>query len=282
MTIRTSIRRRTIAIAASLVMTVGALAATAAPASAASLCSTDCISGFGLSATTKTITASVSTTGYVKVSGEIWKADGSSRVAYMNDLQDLTWASSWPLVSPATTYLTQNTYYQVRVTATDMLGKQWKETRTVRVKQRNATFYIEKISLTDDSDYAGAGEFAAAWKANGVSKSLWSGLSSKSSGGTWTFPSDRASSKMSLTKVGATPKVFLELIDDDRDYGDICGTGGWGFSWNYGSNECADWATAGQTLSLPEYSATRAFTLYVGKTAPVKFTVTGKVVTTVS
>jgi len=275
------LHRAAAALSATVALVAGALGATAAPASAASLCSTDCVSSFSVSSTTKSISASVATTGYVKVSGEIWKADGSARIASMNDLQDLTWASSWPLVSSSTTSLAQNTYYQVRITATDMLGKQWKETRSIRVKQRNATFYIEKIALSDDSDYAGAGEFAAAWKAFGAQKTLWSGLSSKSSGGTWTFTSDNANAKMSLTKVSAAPKVFLELIDDDRDYGDPCGTGGWGFDWTYGSNNCADWATAGQSLSLPEYSSTRAFTLYVGKLAPVQFTVTGKVVTTV-
>lgn len=273
--------RAAAAVAAALGLVAGGLVTTAAPASAASLCATDCISGFTVTADTSTVRASVTTTGYVKVSGEIWKSDGSARVGFLNDSQPLTWASSWPLSSSGTT-LAQNTWYQVRITATDMLGKSWKETRSIRVKQRNATFYIEKISLTDDSDYAGAGEFAAAWKANGVQKPLWSGLSSKSSGGTWSFTSTSSSAVMSLTKVQRAPKVFLELIDDDRDYGDPCGTGGWGFDWTYGSNECADWATAGQTLSLPEYSATRAFTLYVGKTAPVKFTVTGRVVTTVS
>jgi hypothetical protein len=53
-------------------------------------------------------------------------------------------------------------------------------------------------------------------------------------------------------------------------------------TWGAGSNTCADWATAGVSLSLPEASATKSFTLYVNKNSPVMFTVTGRVVTTVS
>jgi hypothetical protein len=273
--------RRLAATAAAVAATAVVAGGLAAPAQAASLCATDCISGIGLSSTTSSITATVRTTGYTHVTLEIWNAAGTTRVAapspaagtlYWGDLFSFRHAS----------YLSQNTYYQVRATATDMLGKKWTETRSVRVKQRNAVFSISRIDLQDDSDYAGAGEFKAGWKAFTGVKNLWSGYSSKSSGGYWTFASGSSVATISQTKVSATPKVFLELSDDDRDAGDPCGTGGWVPTFGSGSNTCADWATAGITLSLPEYSTTRSFTLQTAKNAVVKFKVTGKVVVTVS
>jgi hypothetical protein len=270
---------------AGLAATAGAVALTttalAAPAQAASLCATDCISSISVASTTSSISATVRTTGYTHVTVEIWNAAGTARLSTPNVAAGtLYWGNVFSFKQSS--YLSQNTYYQVRATATDMLGKKWTETRSIRVKQRNAVFTISRIDLQDDSDYAGAGEFRAGWKAAGATKSLWSGLSSKSSGGYWTFGSGTAATTISVTKVAATPKVFLELSDDDRDAGDPCGTGGWVPTFGGGSNTCADWATAGITLNLPEYSTTQSFTLQTAKNAVVKFKVTGKVVVTVS
>ena len=139
------------------------------------------------------------------------------------------------------------------------------------------------VGLADDSDAAGAGEFRAGWKpGTTVKPALWSGVSSKSSGGYWTFTSTNANAVITRAGESATPKVFLELSDDDRDAGDPCGTGAWTPTWGKGSNTCADWTTAGASLVLPETSATTPFKLYVAKNSPVMFTVTGRVVTTVS
>ncbi len=279
---KTRLARTLAAVAATAGLVAGGLAA-AAPASAASLCSTDCIASTSVSADTRTIRAAATATGYVSMTAEIWNADKTSRVSQMIDGQTQAWTNAWTFTSAASPYLKQNTTYTVKLMATDMLGKTWTEWRSVRVKQRTATWHITKINLTDDSDYAGAGEFKAGWKAGTVTKSpIWSGWSSKSSGGSWSFSSTNAST--TIVKVGesSTPKVFLELLDDDSDVTDFgCGTGfAPGFDW--GSNDCADWATAGNQVNLPETSATTSFTLYVAKTAPVKFTVQGCVVTTVS
>jgi hypothetical protein len=279
-TTRTSTRRLA---AISATAGAAALAATAlaAPAQAASLCATDCISSISVASTTSSISATVRTTGYTHVTLEIWNAAGTARLATPSPAAGtLYWGNVFSFKHGS--YLSQNTYYQVRATATDMLGKKWTETRSVRVKQRNAVFTITRIDLQDDSDYAGAGEFRAGWKAAGAAKTLWSGLSSKSSGGYWTFASTNTAATISVSKVSATPKVFLELSDDDRDAGDPCGTGGWVPTFGAGSNTCADWATAGITLNLPEYSTTQSFTLQTAKNAVVKFKVTGKVVVTVS
>ena len=217
----------------------------------------------------------------MNVTAEVWAADRSARVSYMVDGQAETWTNSWTFTS--TGGLKQNTTYAVKIIAKDMLGKTWTEWRSVRVKQRTATWHITKINLTDDSDYAGAGEFKAGWKAGTTVKSpLWSGWQSKSSGGSWSLSSTNTAA--TIVRVGETssPKVFLELLDDDTDIGDFgCGTG-FAPSWDWGTNSCADWATAGAYVNLPETSATTSFTLYVAKTAPVKFTVQGYVVTTVS
>ena len=277
-----TLRRAGTALVATAALVAGALGV-AAPAQAASLCATDCISYAPVSADTKTIRASVATTGYVKATAEVWTADRSARVSYMNDAQTETWTNAWTFTSPSSPYLKQNTYYSVKLIAKDMLGKTWTEWRSVRVKQRTATWHITKINLTDDSDYAGAGEFKAGWKAGTTVKSpLWSGWQSKSSGGSWTLSSSNTAA--TIVRVGETssPKVFLELLDDDTDIGDFgCGTG-FAPSFDWGTNSCADWATAGAYVTLPETSATTSFTLYVAKTAPVKFTVQGYVVTTVS
>lgn len=277
-----TLRRASTALVATAALVAGALGL-AAPASAASLCSTDCISYAPVSADTKTIRASVVTTGYVNVTAEVWTADKSARVSYMNDAQTETWTNSWTFTSPSSPYLKQNTYYSVKLIAKDMLGKTWTEWRSVRVKQRTATWHITKINLTDDSDYAGAGEFKAGWKAGTTVKSpLWSGWQSKSSGGSWTFSSTNTAA--TIVRVGETssPKVFLELLDDDSDIGDFgCGTG-FAPGWDAGTNSCADWATAGAYVNLPETAATTSFTLYVNKNAPVKFTVQGYVVTTIA
>ena len=61
--------------------------------------------------------------------------------------------------SPARRSWPQNTYYAVKVVATDMLGATRTEWLSVRVKKRTATYYISRIDLADDSDSAGAGEF---------------------------------------------------------------------------------------------------------------------------
>lgn len=279
---KTTLARTLAAVAAAVGLVAGGLAA-AAPASAASLCSTDCIASTSVSADTRTIRAAATATGYVSMKAEIWNADKTSRVSQMIDGQTQTWTNAWTFTSAASPYLKQNTTYTVKLMATDMLGKTWTEWRSVRVKQRTATWHITKINLTDDSDYAGAGEFKAGWKAGTVTKSpIWSGWSSKSSGGSWSFSSTNAST--TIVKVGesSAPKVFLELVDDDSDVSDFgCGTG-FAPSFDWGSNDCADWATAGAQVTLPETSATTSFTLYVAKTAPVKFTVQGYVVTTVS
>lgn len=279
---KTTLRRASTALVASAALVAGALGL-AAPASAASLCSTDCISYAPVSADTKAIRASVVTTGYVNVTAEVWTSDKATRLAYMNDGQTETWTNSWTFTSPSSTYLKQNTYYAVKIIAKDMLGKTWTEWRSVRVKQRTATWHITKINLADDSDYAGAGEFKAGWKAGTTVKSpIWSGWSSKSSGGYWSFSS--TSTATTIVRVGETsnPKVFLELLDDDTDIGDFgCGTG-FVPGWDAGTNSCADWATAGAYVPLPETAATTSFTLYVNKNAPVKFTVQGYVVTTIS
>ena len=234
-----------------------------------------------MTADTKTVRASVTTTGYVNVTAEVWTSDKSARVSYMTDGQAETWTNAWTFASSS--YLKQNTTYAVKLIAKDMLGKTWTEWRSVRVKQRTATWHVTKINLTDDSDYAGAGEFKAGWKAGTTVKSpLWSGWQSKSSGGSWTFSSTNTAA--TIVRVGETssPKVFLELLDDDTDIGDFgCGTG-FAPGWDAGTNSCADWATAGAYVNLPETAATTNFTLYVNKNAPVKFTVQGYVVTTIS
>jgi hypothetical protein len=271
---KTRLARILAAAAATLGLSMAGLAATAAPASAASLCSTDCISGFTVKATTKAITADVTTTGFVKVTGEIWNSARTARVGYLVDDQPLTWERTWPLRQSSITTVSQNTYYAVKVTATDMLGATYTEWRNVRVKQRTATWHITKINLSDDSDSAGAGEFKAGWKAGTTVKSpIWSG--------SWSFSSSNAATTIVRVGESSSPKVFLELLDDDTDIGDFgCGTG-FSPAFNWGSNSCADWATAGAQVALPETSATTSFTLYVAKTAPVKFTVQGYVVTTV-
>lgn len=277
-----TLRRASTAVLAAAALVAGALGV-AAPASAASLCATDCIATTWVSADTKTIKAAATTTGYVNVTAEIWNAAKTTRLSYMSDGQTETWTNAWTFTSASSPYLTQGATYSVKLIAKDMLGKVWTEWRSVRVKQRTATWHITKINLTDDSDSVGAGEFKAGWKAGTTTKSpIWSGWSSKSSGGSWSFASTNASTTIVRTSESSSPKVFLELLDDDVDPTDFgCGTG---FSpdWTWGSNSCADWATAGAQVNLPETSATTSFTLYVAKTAPVKFTVQGYVVTTVS
>lgn len=277
-----TLRRASTALVASAALVAGALGV-AAPASAASLCATDCIVSAPMSADTRTIRASVSTTGYVNVTAEVWTADRATRVSSMNDGQTETWTNAWTFTSASSPALKQGTTYSVKLIAKDMLGKTWTEWRSVRVKQRTATWHITKINLSDDSDYAGAGEFKAGWKAGTTVKSpIWSGWSSKSSGGSWSFSSTTAATTIVRTGESSNPKVFLELLDDDTDATDFgCGTGfAPGFDW--GTNDCADWATAGAYVALPEASATTSFTLYVNKNAPVKFTVQGYVVTTVA
>ncbi len=279
---KTTLRRTATALAAATALVAGALGL-AAPASAASLCATDCISYAPVTADTKTIRASVVTTGYVNVTGEIWKSDKSARVGYLIDGQTETWTNSWTFTSSTNGALTQGATYAVKLVAKDMLGKTWTEWRSVRVKQRTATWHVTKINLADDSDSLGSGEFKAGWKVGTTVKSpLWSGWQSKSSGGSWTFSSTNTAA--TIVRVGETsaPKVFLELLDDDTDASDFgCGTG-FAPSWDAGSNSCADWATAGAYVSLPETSATTSFTLYVNKNAVVKFTVQGYVTTTVA
>jgi hypothetical protein len=279
---KTTLRRAATALAAATALVAGALGL-AAPASAASLCATDCISYAPVSADTKTVRASVITTGYVNVTAEVWKADRTARVAYMYDAQPETWTNSWTFTSDSKAYLKQNTSYAVKIIAKDMLGKTWIEWRSVRIKQRTATWHITKINLTDDSDTFGAGEFQAGMKVGATVKTpIWSGWQSKSSGGSWTFASTNAAT--TLTRVGeiSQPAVFLELLDSDVDPSDFgCGSG-FAPAFDSGSNNCADWATAGAYVSLPETSATTSFTLYVNKNAVVKFTVQGYVTTTVA
>jgi hypothetical protein len=274
--------RRILARAAAATVLVGAAAALpVAPASAASTCTTDCLTAVSVTANTQKVYVNATTYGSTHTVAEVWKADKSVRLSTMSVTASGYWATSFSFASTA--YLPQNTYYAVKVVATDMLGATRTEWLSVRVKQRVATYYITRIDLADDSDAAGAGEFRAGWKAGTtVKNALWSGVSSKSSGGYWTFTSTNTNAVITRVGESSTPKVFLELSDDDRDPGDPCGTGGWVPTWGAGSNTCADWATAGVSLSLPEASATKSFTLYVNKNSPVMFTVTGRVVTTVS
>jgi hypothetical protein len=274
--------RRTLARVAAATALVGAAAALPlTPAAAASTCTTDCLTAVSVTANTQKVMVNATTYGSTHTVAEVWKADKSVRLSAMTTTASGYWATSFSFASTA--YLPQNTYYAVKVVATDMLGATRTEWLSVRVKQRIATYYITRIDLANDSDAAGAGEFRAGWKAGTTVKSpLWSGVSSKSSGGYWTFTSTNTRAMITRTNESATPKVFLELSDDDRDPGDPCGTGTWVPAWDKGSNTCADWATAGAALTLPEASGTTSFKLYVNKNSPVMFTVTGRVVTTVS
>ncbi|MCA0328355.1 MAG: hypothetical protein LCI03_00465 [Actinobacteria bacterium] len=282
---KTRLARTLAAVAATAGLVAGGLAA-AAPASAASLCSTDCISSLGVTTTTKSIDANVTTTGFVKVSGEIWDAGRTTRVGYMWDDQPLTWERTWPLHSNSATSLKQGTYYQVRITATDMLGKTWTEWKTVRVKQRTATYYITRIDVSDDGDYFGAGEFNGSWKVQSTLKTpIWSTWQSKSSGGYWTFSESNSMMRLTRSNEGSTPTVWLQLTEDDtgdNPQGTCGGQMSFYSTFVTSSNQCGDWAHGGTQLLLPEYSATRTFTIAPGKAAPTQWKVTGKVVTTVS
>ena len=88
-----TLRRVSTALVASAALVAGTLGL-AAPAEAASLCATDCISYAPVLADTKTVRASVITTGYVNVTAEVWAADKSARVSYMVDGQAETWTNS--------------------------------------------------------------------------------------------------------------------------------------------------------------------------------------------
>ncbi len=274
--------RRTLArVAAATALVAAAATLPLAPASAASTCTTDCLTAVSVTADTQKVRVNATTYGSTHTVAEVWKADKSVRLSTMSTTAAGYWATSFSFASSS--YLPQNTYYAVKVVATDMLGATRTEWLSVRVKKRVATYYISRIDLADDSDAAGAGEFRAGWKAGTTVKpALWSGVSSKSSGGYWTFTSTNANAVITRSGESSTPKVFLELSDDDRDAGDPCGTGAWTPTWDKGSNTCADWTTAGASLVLPETSATTPFKLYVAKNSPVMFTVTGRVVTTVS
>lgn len=273
-----TIARRLVTAAAAAAIAVPAVLAAAAPAQAASLCETDCISAATATANTKTISVSVKTTGYVSVSAEIWNTAKTNRVGYgIVKAGTPVWFNAFSFTSSTSGALAQGATYHVKVIAKDMLGKSRTEWLPVRIKQRDARYVITRIDLHDDSDYAGAGEFRAGWKAGTTVKNLWSGVSSKSSGGYWTFSSSNTNAQIIRTKETSSPKVFVELSDDDSWGLNYCGTA-FVPDFTSGSNDCADWSTAGAYLALPETSATVPFTLKVAKNAVVKFTVTGKVV----
>ena len=156
--------RRTLARVAAATALVGAAAALpAAPASAASTCTTDCLTAVSVTADTQKVRVNATTYGSTHTVAEVWKADKSVRLSSMSVTASGYWATSFSFASSS--YLPQNTYYAVKVVATDMLGATRTEWLSVRVKQRIATYYISRIDLADDSDAAGAGEFRAGWKA---------------------------------------------------------------------------------------------------------------------
>ena len=277
-----TIARRLVTAAAATAIAVPAVLAAAAPAQAASLCETDCIASATATASTKSISVAVKTTGYVSVSAEIWNTAKTNRVGYgIVKAGTPVWFNAFSFTSSTNGALAQGATYHVKVIAKDMLGKSRTEWVPVRVKQRDVRYFITRIDLHDDSDYAGAGEFRAGWKAGTTAKNLWNGVSSKSSGGFWNWTEANPLAQISRTKETASPKVFVELSDDDSWGMNYCGTA-FVADFTSGSNDCADWSTAGAYVNLPETTATVPFTLKVAKNAVVKFTVTGKVVQLVS
>lgn len=261
---------------------IASLGLAAAPASAASACATDCISTVSTTTAPQSATLSITTTGGARVSATA-SATGLPSV-YTQEPAGAPFALTHTLTFPST--LKQNTDYTVTIQAKDPLGVAWTETRKIRTLARTAHSVLTRIDLIDDSDAVGAGEFWGAAKFDTTVKSpLWGQSTvSKSSGGYWTLTSDPTRTTHIQTSAPDNYKVFVELADDDRDPGDMCGTGGYAPSFpSTFSNTCADISTAGTSVALPTAIGTTStnFSTTTQKNAVVKFKISGFITTSV-
>ncbi|NHC45082.1 hypothetical protein [Motilibacter aurantiacus] len=215
------------------------LTTTAAPASASVNCAADCILGD----ITPQGVRGVEIYDYVQTTVPTTLTVKISKNLYDLEAQPIAYTSGAGAGKKTNHYwsqsnLTPGTNYWYYVYATDAGGNVRKELGFVHTADREVTININKITVTDDSDSSGAGEFRVHLRVgDNISASHYDDVSVSSGeylNPNWTAFSD-----------GASVPAMVELVDDDEDCIFAClPTGGTAPSWGQGSNSLADWATA--------------------------------------
>jgi hypothetical protein len=137
------------------------------------------------------------------------------------------------------------TGYFYTVDAIDAYGKKHSETYSFTTKNRQVTFTIDKIVVSNDSDWFGAGELYIGYKMGTTVVPLVSHTeTSISSGSTWWFKATQV-----VNKAPQNFRVAVEIQDLDGSYAN-CGHGT-AASWDSGSSPCYDWSTAAKTFVIP-------------------------------
>ncbi|NHC12647.1 NDNF family protein [Motilibacter deserti] len=247
------------------------LTTTAAPASADVNCAADCIlndinphSIRGVEIATSAQTT-VPTTVTVKISKNLWDLDAQP-IAYTSGAGAGKKTNHYLPISG----LTPGTNYFFRVFATDAAGNVRKELGFVHTADREVTININKITVIDDSDSSGAGEFAVDLRVGEQVAVNFHDDISISSG-------ESINPNWTRTEMGGSVPAMVELTDDDDDCWVVClDTSGTLPSWGQGSNSDADWATAKYYSNAyagePEFS-NKVVEFSTPANAPVKFKV---------
>jgi uncharacterized cupredoxin-like copper-binding protein len=268
---RTTRRLGTLALAGTIA--AGAPFAAANPASAWSGCEGDCVASATITQRldTKSVpTISITTTVPTSVLVIYKTINGTTAGAVSSSSTSLSTSHTLP----AGAILTQGTGYVASIKATDQNGKSFTDTANVTALKRTLKFTVQKITITEDSDY-GAGELRAGAKAGNAVKTLFDTRSIS------------ATKTLTLNKVvtdnaaPANAKVAVEIQDDDADIGEFC-TGGTAFSFTSGSTSCMDWTSQsiGVDLQSTKGSLTRNFSFSAN--GRLKFKVWGTYTVTVA
>ncbi|MFC6237614.1 fibronectin type III domain-containing protein [Longivirga aurantiaca] len=249
--------RRAAAAGVTAAAILGSTLAVAPSASAATPCQTDCISAITATPYPDGLRLDVSTSSPTLVSADIYF--GATKVKSFAPAAGsaLTSTRSYDMQ----TGLSQGAWYRYVVKAADSFGNVRTEEGTLRTPRRDLTVTFDKVSLTNDSDSTGAGDFywmgskvstseLGAYRQLGATSTYWAW----STGGTYSVPSTARTHSIA----GAQQNRPLRFVmwDDDNDVfggGYICLSGlpTCVPSFTNGSDDTADWSTAAGTLALP-------------------------------
>jgi len=277
------IARRSAAAGATLAALLGGLVAVAPSASAATPCQSDCISSLTATPYPDGLRLDVATSSPTLVSADIYF--GATKVKSFAPPAGAALTST--RTYDMTSGLSQGVWYRYVVKAADAFGNVRTEEGTLRTSRRDLTVTFDKVSLMDDSDSTGAGDFywmgsqagtsqLGAYKVLGATDTYWYW----NSGGTYSVPCTARTHSI----VGAQQNRPLKFTmwDDDNDVfggGYICLSGlpTCVPSFTNGSDDTADWSTAAGTLALPTTTGASSGTFSIGTPTgtAVRFSVSG-------
>ena len=216
---------------------VGITLAGAGPAHAAELrCDADCVGQVYVNRTLDSAYFGFSTTTPAKGSLTLGHLGGSHVKTY-------TESSATTNHHYATGRILKPGYrYAYTIKETDAWGNSRSETGSFKAPEQTVTITIDKVHITDDSDY-GAGEISAYARSASKQITLWGEKSISA------VKTEYVGKSIVLKNVGSSSKVEVALMDNDVDPHELgsCGTAP---SYTVVENSCGDANAASKVVAL--------------------------------